>query len=200
MDAVKQFRNATEDWLGKFGEALWKRVFEASGIGYIPLCDIENGRAPAAINPTSRVVVPDFDAYTDEWSAYIDSKAKKQSVLWRMNRQVRHGIDRRSYDHYVRIGAMQKKLAGLGIVECFDHNWEWSGSLLIESLSELGEPIPGDYTQKHMCYWRRKDFRRLDSFTPGELIAIARGEKKVRFPEELYCIFGKKRFQRTFAF
>lgn len=200
MDAVKMFAEAKEDWLGRFGEAFWKRVFEASGVSYIPLCDIENGRAPAMISPTKRVVVPDFDAATDEWRAYIDSKAKKQSIEYRKARQIRHGIDARNYRQYREMGLTHKKEVGIAIIECFGHDgFTWSGRLLVQSFKELGDPIPGDqrYDQRHMVYWRQKDFADLDSLTPDELLAVAKGELKKTYCEELFDVFGKRKHQST---
>lgn len=173
QEAQSRFHAMEDKALGRFGEALWSAIFKASDIDYIPLCRIEDGGAPKL---SGKVVLPDFDVIGKTWSAYVDSKAKTTSVVWRKTDEERHGIDRKNYAQYQRVAAIGRKDCGLGIVELWRESTSaWSGALLIESLSELDMPRSGESNQRHMVYWPRKRFRDLNSFTAGELYAFAKG-------------------------
>jgi hypothetical protein len=187
---------ATSDEIGRFGEALWARVFEGSGMNYIPLHRMNGQGAPMA-QGRSKMILPDFDVAGEEFTAFVDSKAKHQSVLFRRLSEVRHGIDRSNWEHYRRIAVQYKKSCGLGIVELFNHMEQWSGSLLIESLANLGEPIRGFSTENHMVYWPRKRFVDLDSWSAIDLHRIARGQKVVSYECELTHIFHPPPTQQT---
>lgn len=178
---------------GAFGERLWSNVFRASGVPYVPLCKIETGRAPV-IEGASPIVLPDFDCIAENWTAYVDSKCKKASVLYRKRRQERHGVDRKNYLHYERAAKASGKKCAIGIVECFSEECraQWSGSLLIETLADLGPPHAGESNQGHMVYWPRKQFRDLDSFSALELLAIHDGRKSVSFRNEFEQLFRVK--------
>lgn len=195
MDSMRRFAEAEPAWLGRFGEALWKRVFEASDIAYIPLCDIENGRAPVMVGGKGkeRTVLPDFDVATGKWSAYVDSKVKKQCVLFRKANEARHGIKRRNYAHYKAMAFTHRKQAGVAIVELFDRDGiRWSGALLAESFLNLGEPFEGfSGSLSDTVLFPRKRFVELDCYAPDELLAIANGTMRVSFETELGDIFGK---------
>jgi hypothetical protein len=102
---------------------------------------------------------------------------------------VRHGIDGWNWREYRRIAGKYKKACGLGIVEAFDHEDAWSGALLIESLANLGEAIPGESTQAHMVYWPRKRFVDLDSWSALDLHRIAKGHLTVTYKRELTHVF-----------
>ena len=178
LEARHKLRTVGEHYLGKFGEAVWKTVFRSSGIGYVPLCNIEAGGAPMMYGMNGNVVLPDFAINGDQFRACLDSKCKTGPVLWRRERQLRHGIDRKNYLAYQKYGYIERKNVGLGIVEFFEefHSTDWSGRIWVESFKNLGEPIPGEYDQKHMVYWPQKRFVNLDTFTAIELIDIANGK------------------------
>jgi hypothetical protein len=186
--AQEKFREAPEPWLGRFGEAFWSKVFIASKIQYIPLCKIENGGAPM-MEGEERMILPDFDLVG---IAYVDSKVKSQSVIWRKTGQERHGIDKPNWEHYKRVAAAGRKNAGIALIELYRDTVprEWSGSLLVETLAALGEPIQGMSHQSHMLYWPRKRFVDLDSLSASELLAIANGRLRAAYPVELQGIFS----------
>lgn len=181
--------------LGAFGEAIWSSVFRATGIGYVPLSKIEIGKAPA-IEGDNRIVLPDFHLLGEAFTAYVDSKCKTQSVLWRKTNQVRHGIDRKNYLQYLRAAQLGRTCCAIGIVELYTHEMRWSGSLLLETLDELGTPVDGESNQRHMVYWAHKMFRNLNSFSAIELLEIANGQKRVSFKHEFERIFGAKLRQK----
>jgi hypothetical protein len=106
--------------------------------------------------------------------------------------QERHGIDIRNWRHYQRVAEIAGKNAGLALVELFRDATPlaWSGSLLVETLVNLGTPIMGFSNQDHMLYWKRKQFVDLDSWSPTDLLAIARGQLAAAYPVELHGIFA----------
>jgi hypothetical protein len=149
------------------------------------------GGAPM-IEGREGIVLPDFELLCRRHAVLIDSKAKRQSVLYRNAGEVRHGIDRRLWEEYRFAAQEARKRAGLGIVELWDHDGEtWSGALLVESLPALGEPISGFASQAHMVYWPRKRFVDLDSHSAEDLRLLAAGELDICYRYELEDIFGK---------
>jgi hypothetical protein len=194
QETRNRFATMTEHALGNFGEAVWARILAASGLGYIPLCNIETGRAPV-IEGRNPIVLPDFEVVDAAFNVYLESKAKTTSVLWRRQNQERHGIDRKSWVAYVKAAAVSGKPCGLGIIELFReqqaHQQTWSGSVLIETLRNLGPPIVGEpeYDQRHMVYWPRKLFCDLDSWDASELLAIAKGDLLAKYPVQLSGVF-----------
>jgi hypothetical protein len=199
-EAQQRFQRHGKEWLGNFGEKLWARIFASSGIRYIPLHKIENGGAPMLEGGSNREILPDFECSADGVSVYMDSKVKTQSIIYRKMSQERHGINKRCWNGYQRTANASGKMCGLGIVELFRDgpSVTWSGSLLVETLTNLGEPIPGINGDRHKVYWPRKLFCDLDSFTACELVAIWRGEKQASYPTELMRIFSGKPPTQTF--
>ncbi len=194
QDARRAFAAMTETRLGNFGEKVWARILAASNLGYIPLHAIETGRAPMIEGPDP-VVLPDFQIITPVMDVYLESKAKTTSVLYRIRRQERHGIDRKNWTAYIKAAAMSDKPCAIGVIELFRerkaHQQTWSGSILIETLHNLGRPIPGEpeYNQSHMVYWPRKRFHDLDSWDALELLAISKGNLLAQYPVQLEVIF-----------
>ena len=189
-DVQDRFRSFDPAKLGRFGETLWAKVFESSGFSFIPLHRIETGESPA-LEGARRVTLPDFDIAGEGLTAFVDSKAKKTSALFRNADEVRHGIDRQSWAAYVDAAITMRKNCGLAIVELFGPSADqWSGGLLAESFLNLGTPIQGFSTQAHMVYWPRKRFVDLDTWSATELLAIVRGQKRVSYRRELTAIFG----------
>jgi len=190
-DARGRFLRMGSAELGRFGEALWSAVFSASGVRYVPLCRIENGGAPM-LEGNGRIVLPDFDAYGKGWTAFIDSKAKTNVVRFNLAKELRHGIDRRNWEEYLRCGVVARKKTGIAIVEVFgETKSEWSGALLIESLRNLNPPIAGFSNQEHMVYWPRKRFVELDTLNPLELFEVAKNVRPApSYREELRQIFN----------
>lgn len=179
--------------LGKFGEAVFKNVFASSGLGFISLCDIENGRAPM-IEGQQKTVLPDFEIVGGGWSAYLDAKCKKHSVLWRKTMQLRHGVLIRNYNDYKKTGILTRREAGVGIVELHTNAEEnkWSGALLAESFRNLAEPfygIPGTPLDDTVL-WPRKQFVELTTMSAVELLNLANGRTKCDCRFELERIFN----------
>lgn len=193
-DARRILSTESMDWLGKFGEAIWANVLAASGYHYVPLAELSMGGAPMMQSNTNKIVLPDFDAMKDGKSAYLEAKAKSTSVFYRISRQERHGIDLRNFKQYQKAAAVAGKRCAIAIVECMReeeaYRPRWSGSLLIESLIELGEPVRGESNQDHMIYWRRKQFRDVNSFTAVELFALANGTLRENASYELDRVFN----------
>jgi hypothetical protein len=188
-----QFMKASTEWLGRFGESFWSKIFVASGVHYVPLSKIQTGRAPAIVGATRSIVLPDFDIADESGhTAYVDSKAKLQSIIYRKANQERHGIDRRNFDAYIQAGLTFNKRCGIALLECFRERLgtlEWSGSLLVETLRNLGSPIPGTSSERHMVYWPRKVFVDLDSLDATEILNIEHGVAKRSYRHELRKVF-----------
>lgn len=179
--------------LGKFGEAVFKNVFASSGLGFISLCNIENGGAPM-IEGQKKTVLPDFEVVGSGWSAYLDAKCKKHVVLWRKTNQLRHGILIRNYNDYKKTGVLMRREAGVGIVELHTHEEEnkWSGALLAESFRNLTNPCYGMPNTKlsDTVLWPRKQFVELTQLTALELLDLASGKFKADCRYELEQIFN----------
>ena len=181
----------TEGELGRFGEALWGAVFRQSGFGFIPLCRIERGGAPV-IEGVDEIVLPDFEVLCQRHAVLLDSKAKRRAVLFRKANEIRHGIDRRLWEHYRRAAQIARKRAGLGVIELWEDDAKtWSGALLVECFPNLGRPFGGFGSQPHMVYWPRKRFVDLDSHPADDLMLLAKGELDVSYRHELEDIFGR---------
>lgn len=176
---MAMLKAASVEALGEFGETIWKRVMRASGWHYISLAEIAEGGAPLAHGTSGEIILPDLDAFCEGRNAYVEAKAKSRSVFYRNKKQERHGINERNYLHYRRISEMQKKRCAIAIVELWREAlpWNyWSGSLLIETLTSLGDAQPGEYPETpRKVYWQRKNFRHLDSFEPMDLFRLYRG-------------------------
>jgi hypothetical protein len=197
--AQKHLLMLREETLGKLAEAFWGNVFRASGIGYIPLCRIETDHAPGLISSDDTTVLPDFEIVADGHSAYVDSKAKTQSIIYHKRNQERHGINRRVWEHYLKTGIAFEKQCGLVVLELFRDgpSVTWSGSLLVETFKNLGEPWQGESTQRHMVYWTRKSFVDLDSLEATEIREAAHGRNVPSYPLELREVFlGLKKKQQ----
>lgn len=194
MDAAEREAQAAahrmnESSMGRFGEAVCASVLKNSGIHYVSLCRIEDNGAPRLSGNGS--VLPDFDTFGQHLSAYLDAKAKTESVVWRKRNQERHGIDRRNYEHYQKVAAIARKNCGIFIVEFFSgETHEWTGSILVESFRELATPFYGESNQSHMVYWARKQFREIDRLTATQLFALAKGGKGDSYEIELNQIFA----------
>ena len=191
------FRTADEETLGKFAEQLWQAIFRASRVRYIPLCNIDIGRAPVLDGDTA-TVLPDFKCLSPEhkWTACIDSKCKKSAVLWRKMNQLRHGINLRSWRQYQEYAEITSEPCGLAVMECFvdERHSKWSGSLLVQSLRALGEPVYGFNEPTQKVYWPRGKFRRLgDHYSPEQLYRIAKGCGAPSFELELVEIFDARK-------
>ena len=198
------FRDASEQKLGDIGESVLSAVLKSSGFHYIPLSKIDTGSAPMSESKNGRVVLPDIQAISTNGElidVFIDAKCKTGPVFWRKTSQWRHGIDRKNWIAYRRCGELYRKQCGIGIVELFenaDDTSVWSGRIWCESLKNLGEPYAGESNQSHMVYWRQKQFCNLDTFSPSELLAIAKGKLTRSYDIEFENIFAPRRQRGMF--
>jgi hypothetical protein len=171
-----RFRNRHEN-LGTFGEMLWSRIILGCGLFYVKLADLpcEGGRGPRLKG--NDTILPDFDV-CGQARAYMDSKCKTGPVLYRKANEWRHGIDRKDARAYETISGLNRQKCFLGIVEIFTDEkaaYDWSGSLLMQSLGGLGAPLQGFSTQSHMVLWPRNRFEQVGVLAPREMWGIARG-------------------------
>jgi hypothetical protein len=191
-EARERILRFSSEKLGKLGERIWASVITASGLRYIPLSEIESGGAPM-LEGAGKTILPDFDVYGMRKAVFVEAKAKTQSVLYENAWELRHGINERNYRDYMRIRWEARKRCGLAVLELLDgETGKWSGSLLVESLQQLGEPFAGFSTDKHKVFWPRKRFRDLDSWTAMEILARANGEPSPSYRVELTDIFAVK--------
>lgn len=183
-------------WLGNFGEAIWRNILTASGWNYISLTNIAEGGAPLAHGPNGKTILPDYDAYKEGRSVFVESKAKSQSIVFRLRNQERHGINYTNWTHYKRIEAETGKPCCIALVELHRENGnrlEWSGSLLFEKLSNLAQPCSdGAPESPAKVYWPRKRFSDLASFSAAELRQIAQGKLLPKFDFALEQIISPK--------
>jgi hypothetical protein len=196
-EAIARLSKLSRDGLGRLGEEIWPAVIKAAGLRYIPLARIETGSAPK-LDGASKTVLPDFDVYGFKRAVWLESKAKTRCVLFRLATEERHGIDRAKLEQYLRCRSETRKRCGLAILELFKADGKaWSGTLLIESLANLGMPIAGFGNQEHMVYWPRKRFVDLDTWSPAEVVKRAAGAVCPSYRTELMRIFsvGVEEFQ-----
>lgn len=191
-EAIAAFKRFNDARLGGFGENVWNRVMHDSGWHYIPLAKIQNGGAPMAQSNGDSVVLPDMDVSHEGRTAYVEVKAKTTSVYFRKTSQERHGIDYRNFTQYVRVSEMFNKKCAIALVELWreskPYTSVWSGSLLIETLKNLGPPTNELVNGRMMSLWRRKDFNDIASFTPSELFALEAGKQRTNCKIELDSI------------
>lgn len=178
--------------LGKLGEGVCKTIFRASGFTYIPLCDMDRKGAPVAESDSDKVILPDFDVA--DLRAYIDAKAKWQSILYRRTGEPRHGINKRNYEHYASIGATAQKTCGLMVIELYeDDGVTWSGSVLAESFRHLGNPSHGFNETPPKVYWPRHKFSQIARFSEEDLLKVEKGVFRPNFGGQLQSIFARPR-------
>ena len=196
-NAIAAIRRFTERQLGDFGEAIWSRVLAFSGFHCVSLTKICEGGAPLARNSGGNLILPDFDAYRDGRSVFVESKAKTRSIVYSNKKQERHGIDERNYLHYQEIERQSGKPCCIGIVELWREDVArkdflyWSGSLLFEKLSDLIDPRSEHPEVPAKVYWRRKQFRDLHGgLSPVELFEIAVGKRQLSLRWELENILN----------
>jgi hypothetical protein len=198
--ARDKIRGAHPQWLGDFGEAIWSNIFAASGIPYVSLAKICDGGAPMIKRRNNSIVLPDFEIMESGKAAFVDSKAKKRSVVYRLKNEERHGIDRRNWNHYCNASELSGRPCGIAIVECFSDCLDnWSGRLLIETLANLSTPFDGISSEKHMIYWPAKRFKHLNSLTAVELIDLANGRRTEILTMALNDIFWPHVQQELFC-
>ena len=201
LDAQQIFRAATPEWLGGFGEAIWKNVLAASGWRYVSLTKICEGGAPLARGNNGHLILPDFDAYKDDRAVFVEAKAKTQSIVYRNKRQERHGINQLNYQHYGEVQRQSGKPCCIGIVELWrestdDLSLYWSGALLFEKLVNLFDPRAENQETPPKVYWRRKQFVELHAgLAPLELFSLARGAatRTTNLPSIASCFRSGKR-------
>ncbi len=155
--------------------------------------------APRMVTDGYGVILPDFDCAGLDWVGYIDSKCKTQNILYRIKKQVRHGIDFKNFGAYLECAKRYRKQCALAVLELFDDpqlhcgKWVWSGEYMLETLDELG---PGEQSESSndnalKVYWRKKDFKNIGTVSPSELY---QNERRQWFPPsaqwELQRIFS----------
>ena len=191
---AKRILNRDEIGKGNFGEKVIANILLASGVRYIPLAKLDNGGAPMIEAKEGKIVLPDFDCAGEDWIAFIEAKFKTQVVRWRMQNQLRHGIDRKNYRAYVQASELFQKRCMVVLIECYDEDGQkWTGRLLAETLRDLGPPVDGMSNQSHMVYWKAKAFRDLDYFIPSELEAIHRGQTVPSYRHEFWEMMHKRK-------
>lgn len=157
-----KLKTCSENSFGENVEKIWANVFRRNGIGYIPLSKIDVGKAPV-LEDEGKLILPDFEVSTSHRRirAYVESKGKRGPVLFQKAGQWRHGIDGYHWENYLAIAARNVQKACLAVLELFTDAHAksvWSGSLLIQTLQTLGEPIRGFSNQRHMVYFPRSSF------------------------------------------
>lgn len=170
-----RFRNGRED-LGPFGERLWSKVILGCGLFYVKFADLPcvNGKGPRLTG--SDLVLPDFEV-SGMRRAYMDSKCKNRPVLYRNANELRHGIDRKYFEAYESVSAINRQRCILGLCEIFQEDgYTWSGTMMMQTLGELGRPIAGFSNQDYMVYWPRQKFHEIGNFEPLDLWELASGE------------------------
>jgi hypothetical protein len=63
-------------------------------------------RAPMMISCDTKIILPDFLCAKDGRSWWVETKAKKEPIVWRTGKEAGghfHGIEYRHYDHYKNI-------------------------------------------------------------------------------------------------
>ncbi len=166
-------RNATEQQFGDFGEKLWSGIFATAELSYIPLHKINDGGAPMQ-KGQDRLILPDFDVSSPTFSVYVDSKAKRHPITYRVANELRHGVSKRAWQHYEAISAQHRKHCCIALFEAFHdiNNADWSGALLLQTLVRLGKPFDGFKTMADTVFWPRHRFATIGSVTPEQAINI----------------------------
>jgi hypothetical protein len=170
--------------LGAFGEKVWGNVMLGADVDYVPLCELppQNGKGPRMRGCDT--VLPDFDATGRRRRFYLDSKCKKNFVIYRnAGGEPRHGIDGKYWRAYSAISNKNTQKCLLGLLELFgdcEHgSRHWQGSLLAQSLGTLGTPAEqhGKTTREYqgMVFWPRAKFRTLAVYVPpAELVRMSK--------------------------
>lgn len=195
QEAQGRLRVMTPEQLGRFGEVIWQNVLATSGWKYIPLCSIADGGAPMARTDDDATILPDIQCWKDGKSVFVEAKAKTRSVYYGRKSQERHGIDENNYEHYIKAAISSSIPCFLAIVECWSEphrnaDLRWSGTLLIESLHNLGYAEPSEFREEPpKVYWNRKHFSDIHSMSAIQLFELANKRKRLCCKHELDRIF-----------
>lgn len=190
INIKEQMLDESKKQLGEFGETIWSNVLACSGWHYVSLTKICEGGAPLARGSSGKLILPDFDAYSDGRNVFVEAKAKTRSVVFRKLSSERHGIDHKNYLHYQEIQRVSGRQCYIAVVELQresteDYSLFWSGSLLFQKLDALGMPVSEHMEEKRKVYWERGRFADLASFSWEELLQIASGSKKLNLKREI---------------
>lgn len=188
---IDRLRTMAPRELGKFGEHLWENIFQAAGLYYISLYKHTEKGAPMQGGP-EKTILPDWEVSSHRFAFYGDAKGKRHPIEYRNARELRHGIESRSFTHYQAISERARKHCFLAVFECFKDvkNEEWSGSLLLQTLVALGEPAPGFSWMRNTVFWPRDSFKELAVLTPVEVYKIRKGKDDApSFREQLWEFF-----------
>jgi hypothetical protein len=150
------FRESTNFLRGRAGEQTVKCWLQKRGWWVIPSYDYtgENGdKAPRMQGLSSSLIIPDLDIAKTGLRRWAEVKTKtKANHRWTTD-TYEHGIDRRHYEHYLRVQEITGAHVWLFIVE------ENTQTILAESLDRLGKPRFGcQYGKDGMANWPRDHF------------------------------------------
>lgn len=183
---LNRFWNQTDNERGNFGQDVWRNVFELCGIDYIPLCNIQDGGSPKLRSDAIDTVLPDFDAGRGRHRFYADSKTKRNSVLFELANELRHGIDLKAWHEYSHVSEWNAQKCCICVLQQFAEvgrngvtreSKQWKGALLVNTLQNLGNPIRGFSNQDHMVYWPVKRFLIVaEHLPPQTLWLLGKGE------------------------
>lgn len=150
------FRESPNFLKGRRGEQIVKRWLQARGWWVIDSYDYsgENGdKAPRMKAALQSLIIPDLDIAKNGARRWAEVKTKTKALWWRKTQQLQHGIDRRHYEHYLRVQQITGAHVWIFIVE------EDNQMILAESLDRLGKPRIGmEYGKDGMANWPRDRF------------------------------------------
>jgi len=114
----------------------------------------DGNKAPRMFGAMQSYILPDLDVARNGKRWWAEVKYKDHPNLWRKTNTLEHGIDKRHYDHYLRVQSETGCHVWLFVFE------ESSQIVLAESLDRLGEPRFGwQYGHGGMVNWPRDRFR-----------------------------------------
>jgi hypothetical protein len=163
---MSRLRDSDEFIRGAAREKLVAAWLQERGWHVIPSYDYagsDGEKAPKLQGFREGHPVPDLDVARGGVRKWVEVKSKSYSPFWGKGQCHVHGIDLPLLQHYQTVEQITGTDCWIAIYE------EDTGSLLCQSLSELGKPMSTgtDGRGKRIAYWRRDSFLLLHAFDPS---------------------------------
>lgn len=148
---------------GEFGEKTIKKGFMAKGWYVIPTANIKDDGAPMAKTDRNCIILPDLQISGKGFSRWVEVKTKTKAAYLRIEKEYKHGICKRQYEHY-------KAIEGETGIPIWLVIWELeTQEILIAPLNYLIHPqilspekSRMSFCEHGMVFFRKNDFESID--------------------------------------
>lgn len=149
----EEFKNSKEWKIGERSQRIVEVVLRETGCGFVrthAIDDPSDPGAPSLILGEWKIVLPDLDVTERGRRFWLEVKGKTEPAFYRKRNRYQHGIDRRNWEAYQRVGEESGAPVYIVIHE------QQKGNLLIQRIERLSEVVlDGEGSMTHMVYFPR---------------------------------------------